>query len=199
LRKKTGHSKESRKDRVGGPGTPGTRGGYAVSDPNMARMIRKVMPEFSREQRGVVQKMMKSKKFTAKLKKMLVLISGGMSKNKAAIKAGYAQSASGFRAMTNAKREIQDLMEGTGLTDFTLIKHLTDGLDATKLVGDRIKEVVPDWTNKHRYLETALKLKGHLRDPNSMQSLNVGSIVLIRSGEDGNGKRKVINAKPHNS
>lgn len=75
------------------------------------------------------------------------------------------------------------LMDKKGLSDDHLVSNLKDGLDATKIISAVIIqpkgtnavepteassrtmdfEEVPDWTNRHKYLETAFKLKGHLR------------------------------------
>ena len=56
-----------------------------------------------------------------------------------------------------------ELMNQSGITDEKLSNKLDEGLEATKLViyGSEVIEP-PDHNSRHKYLETALKLKGHL-------------------------------------
>lgn len=175
-----------------------TAGGYPTHDKEL-RMMLGTLETLSPEQKSLIGKISRSRKFTAKLKKMILYVSRGMSKTKAAIKAGYSSSPVGFRAYARAKQDIEQLMEGCGISDLALVKHLHEGLRATKLCGIGAEVEAPDWSNRHKYLETSLKLKGHLKDPSQMGPFNVGSIVLIRpggNGQNGEGKRKVINARP---
>ena len=80
-----------------------------------------------------------------------------------------------------AKLGIAELMEKRGLTDDRLLDVLADGLKANKVIsaniinksGDGMADAhsttkdfidVEDHHTRHKYLETGLKLKGHLRD-----------------------------------
>jgi len=55
------------------------------------------------------------------------------------------------------------IMENTGITDEFLAGKLKEGMDSTKMhgVGPDSKEV-KDMPTRHKYIETSLKLKGHL-------------------------------------
>lgn len=74
-----------------------------------------------------------------------------------------------------------DLMEEIGIDDLSLIKKLKVGLNSTKVISCNIINVnkdgmkdadsmtkdfidVEDFPTQHKFLETALKLKGHLKD-----------------------------------
>lgn len=64
------------------------------------------------------------------------------------------------------KLEYADFLEEAGITDVLLQKKIIEGLEA-----DRVKtsltepdKVVPDYPTRHKYLETALKLKKRLID-----------------------------------
>jgi len=69
-----------------------------------------------------------------------------------------------------SKLDYTDFLEAAGITDHLLQKKILEGLDATKTVSAKIigKDAdsqtddfidVPDFMARHKYLETALKLK----------------------------------------
>jgi len=62
-----------------------------------------------------------------------------------------------------------DLIEQEGITDKLLGNKLLQGLEAEKpiVVNQEVIDL-PDHTNRHKYLETALKLKGHLTNSPSI-------------------------------
>jgi len=111
-----------------------------------------------------------------------------MSKYSAARKAGYSHNTA-----INAKAKLDDRigmefwLEAQGLTDNKLAEHAHNGLNANKTIGylhqykqkgkngklEKIKpdEVisnefveVPDWSARHKYLETILKLMGKIKE-----------------------------------
>jgi len=62
------------------------------------------------------------------------------------------------RAVTE-QRGFQVLMEKSGITDDYLSQKLKEGLEADRLYGkDNVPH--PDYSTRHKYLETGLKLKG---------------------------------------
>lgn len=82
---------------------------------------------------------------------------------------------------SGVKKAIEEALENSGITDELLTNKLKEGLDATKVISAVIlkkdgkaedaKEAnestmdfvdVPDFGVRHKYLETGLKLKGHL-------------------------------------
>lgn len=71
------------------------------------------------------------------------------------------------------KLQIADALEAYGLTDIRLFDKLNEGLEATKVISARIvgKDAneqtddfidIPDYATRHKYLETALKMKKRL-------------------------------------
>jgi len=64
------------------------------------------------------------------------------------------QEASRTLSKPQVKREIVELMERKGLDDESLLQVHQEGLQSTR--GDE-----PDYSVRHKYLETAYKLKGY--------------------------------------
>ena len=55
------------------------------------------------------------------------------------------------------------IMENSGITDEFMMGKLKEGMDSRKTIGTgKDSEVVNDMPTRHKYLETGLKLKGHL-------------------------------------
>lgn len=63
-----------------------------------------------------------------------------------------------------------DLMQLMGLTDEHLLDITKEGLKATKpiVVGNKVQGV-PDYSTRHKYLETTLKLTGKLSDKTKIE------------------------------
>lgn len=98
--------------------------------------------------------------------------------------AGYAESTINKMAGPTlggigVKKAIEEALENSGITDELLTNKLKEGLDATKVIsanviapdGEGMADAnsmtkdfidVPDFPTRHKYLETGLKLKGHL-------------------------------------
>lgn len=96
------------------------------------------------------------------------------------------------------KLDITELMEEGGITDKKLKEKLEEGLEATKVVSARVIVIkgrptsqadgelppadsrtddfidVPDYAVRHKYLETALKLKGRLGSSSSSVEMKDG-------------------------
>jgi len=97
----------------------------------------------------------------------------------AMIDAGYPESTAkkaagrtvGSRRMQSA---LQKAIEKAGLTDDKLLSKLTEGLDSNRVIsaiagkeangGTTDFVEVPDYQTRHKYLDTAFKLKGHYID-----------------------------------
>lgn len=106
--------------------------------------------------------------------------------------AGYAESTvsdhpGDILGKTRVKEAIKDIMDRQGITDDRLVTVLGEGLKATKVISamvikgspdgiadeeDEMKEAdsmtkdfveVDDFMARHKYLETGLKLRGHLQ------------------------------------
>lgn len=85
---------------------------------------------------------------------------------------------------------MRDLMDKMGLTDEKILGKIDEGLEATRTISAISSKQangqtqdfidVPDYHVRHKYTETALKLKGHLREAdNQPPQINIflGSIV----------------------
>jgi hypothetical protein len=68
----------------------------------------------------------------------------------------------GYENLT--KLDFNELMEAMGLTDESLLESITEGQKATKPIVTPKGEIkaVPDYATRHKYIDTALKLKGKL-------------------------------------
>lgn len=96
------------------------------------------------------------------------------------------ESAANIGSENIRKLQFDELMEKAGITDRKLIKKLDEGLEANRVISaiNTNKQAtgattdfidVPDFTVRHKYLETALKLKKRLIDK------------VAHVGEDGTG------------
>lgn len=136
-------------------------------------------------------KVKKSKKdnLTVKQRKFIkyYLESGNVSQS--ALKAGYAFRQTGGDTLSKAvvQEAFEMLMEKQGITDEKLNQVLANGLEATKVIGylhqykkkgkkGKIEKIqpdeiissefldVPDMPTRHKYMETAYKLKGRAKE-----------------------------------
>jgi hypothetical protein len=106
----------------------------------------------------------------------------GMSAYRSAVKAGYAH-ATAWNAHKNIEKrcDFGQLLVKHGLDDDTLLKKIVDGLDSNKLVAAdivirndngemQVNKNSNDWVEypdqavRHKFIETALKLNGRLKD-----------------------------------
>jgi len=135
--------------------------------------------------RGVKSHCMLGATLTLKQRKLAKYVASGMTGKAAAIASGYSHASATSTAsdLLNHNLPVQAylyrLMDQKGLTDSHLLTTLKEGLQAKKMVGlwpgkdDRTlpdaKETqgdyvgVPDYATRHKYLETGLKLRGHLQ------------------------------------
>jgi hypothetical protein len=81
------------------------------------------------------------------------------------IEAGYPKStATHSPASVTQSQGFKLALERAGGTDKKLTKVLMEGLEATKIVGKDDREH-PDFATRHKYLDTALKIKGYADEP----------------------------------
>lgn len=115
------------------------------------------------------------KKLTLKQRKFVkAYVESGNAAN-AAKKSGYSKNCArqiGAENLTKPviKQTIQVLMETRGLSDDRLLEVLESGLAADKIV-DNI--TAPDYPTRHKYLETALKLKNYFSPPQIEDNANI--------------------------
>jgi hypothetical protein len=117
----------------------------------------------------VVVKKVKSSVIDPKVNRYIKNQISGMENKNAAIQAGYplsvAKKAAERIETLEVKKRMLDILDAIGLTDESLALDLKEGLrEANKLqgTGDNFVEI-PDYGVRHKYLETALKLKGELQ------------------------------------
>jgi hypothetical protein len=124
------------------------------------------------------------KEISIRKRKTIKGIMEGKPVSKAMREAGFSSKTAHGRCSTKAKElapTIQALMEKRGLTDNRLLDVLDDGLKANKVISCNIIALdkegmkdadsmtkdfvdVEDHPTRHKFLDTALKLKGHMKD-----------------------------------
>lgn len=126
-----------------------------------------------------------------------------MSVSAAMRKVGYDLDTASKPSNLTASKGFRELMDSMGIDDDRLLNVLNEGLDATKTVvmGQESKEsfvdVQPDFSVRHRYLETGLRLKGLGKEPPQFNTL----VIPILSGasnvhkNDGNRQTTDTNQK----
>lgn len=113
--------------------------------------------------------------------------------SQSALKAGYKNRMSAFDTLT--KPYVQSLMlqimEQKGITDKKLANVLKEGLSAKRVVaiadGDDEKRIeVADLSTRHKYLETALKIKGNSFEKADQPVPIVNNVVsVVQNNVDG--------------
>lgn len=77
-------------------------------------------------------------------------------------------------------------MEKAGVTDEKLTTVIKEGLDARKAVvmgkdsQESFVDVQPDYAVRHKYLETALRVKGIGQDKGSTNIQNFGQMIMAQ-------------------
>lgn len=93
-------------------------------------------------------------------------------------------SANAIGSENLAKLSYTDFMEAAGITDKLLQEKLMEGLSSDKVKTSLTEpdQVVPDYPTRHKYLETALKLKKRLgADSVTNIQVNVTPIVDLKA------------------
>ncbi len=128
------------------------------------------------------EKSEKSKSLTIKQRKWIKAYIETGNATEAAVRVYNVKDRDSARALGSenlAKLSIPDLMEDMGLTDVALINIGSEGM--TKANKQSITgEVFPDYTTRHRYWETMLKLKRKLGPDNVVnQQFNTGGDMTL--------------------
>lgn len=112
------------------------------------------------------KKLQKKKPLTVRERKLIKGLCKGLSVAEAARQAGYANSTIEGRIYSKdmlgsvrIQRALKDMMDEMGISDEKLLNVIREGLEAHKVTTDG--EKAPDFSARHKYLETALELKGH--------------------------------------
>jgi len=145
---------------------------------------------------------------TLKQRKLAKHVAAGMNGKDAAIAAGYSpHSAKSIASDTlnhnvHVQAYLYRLMDKKGLTDSKLLTTLKDGLEANKVISATVilkpgdptvtertadaKSVdfidVPDHPTRHKFLETGLKLRGHLQPEQKPDAPAVNINILSVDG-----------------
>lgn len=88
------------------------------------------------------------------------------------------------------KLDLPDLMDKKGLTDDHLLDKLDEGLESNRVISAIITDKqangatndfieVPDMVVRHKYLETALKLKGKLQPASNQTNVQINNVIPI--------------------
>lgn len=107
---------------------------------------------------------------SAKQKKAVdIAVENGGNMSQAMIRAGYSPNTAKTPQKLTESRGFAELMEEAGITDSLMLKTLKEGLTAEKVVvvgnaESAFADVQPDHQNRHKFLETAIKLKGYNKD-----------------------------------
>jgi len=116
--------------------------------------------------------------------KVLEGVCAGKPVRRAMLDAGYSVGYATTQSSAKLRKilpRITEIMDKVNVTDTKLIQKLAEGLDSTKVISaniiapskDGMKDAdsmtkdfidVPDFATRHKYLETGLKLRGHLRE-----------------------------------
>ena len=110
----------------------------------------------------------------------------GKTATDAMIAAGYSRSTSISRPYsvlekTRVKEAMKDAMDRRGLTTKRLAKTIEAGLNATRkvVVGSHIFEE-PDYAMRHRFLETAIRLRGEDLDRGTTATVETHEQRVLR-------------------
>lgn len=78
-------------------------------------------------------------------------------------KAGYSEEVSKKPKLVTQSLGFKQVLEKAGITDDKLAKVMDEGLSAMKVVTSHTEpdKEFPDHPTRHKFLETAVKLKGH--------------------------------------
>ena len=119
----------------------------------------------------------KQKKYLKELQNN-ALTKGTKTKGEMMQDCGYSPATSLNPANIESTPTFQKLLEKF-LPDQSLLEGHKEGLTATKTIIDKHGDITvePDYTNRHRYLETAYKLKGKIRggegDTQNLTQINI--------------------------
>ncbi len=99
-------------------------------------------------------------------------------------KAGYSDAMIKNPQKVTRSKGFKEILENMGLDDKALAKTLKEGLNATKVIVRNNKNPssnkIPDYAIRHRYLETALEIKGYI-GRNSKPLNEGGDIIFINN------------------
>lgn len=97
---------------------------------------------------------------------------------------GYSKSISEKPALVTRSQGFIELLEKAGVTDDKLATVINEGLNATKVMvigkesSESFVDVQPDHPTRHKFLETSLKLKGHItKESNNSNFIQINNTL----------------------
>ena len=137
----------------------------------------------------------KPQKLNLRERKFMKNLSLGMTQREAAIKAGYSKKSADSIASQKIK-EIKvagsfcEILDKHGVTDDAIASVISEGIKAKRhvMVGDDVKEL-PDWIARHKFSDSALKVKGHLRDKVDVNLKGNVTIEIIKFSPERDGTK----------
>jgi hypothetical protein len=131
---------------------------------------------------------------TEKQKKAIaILAENGGNVSKAMREAGYSPISAATPKKLTTSQAFQEFMIKSGITDEKLANVLKDGLEANKTIvmgkesSESFVDIQPDHPTRHKFLETALKIKGIGRDADASGNtfiFNKGDLVRKKYVKD---------------
>ncbi len=90
-------------------------------------------------------------------------VDNGGTMSSAMRKAGYSDAMIKNPQKVTKSKGFKEILEIIGVNDNALAKTLKEGLEAIKIVKLRnTHTTIPDFSTRHRFLETTLELKGYI-------------------------------------
>lgn len=116
----------------------------------------------------------------------------GKSKKDAARIAGFSETSStgAIEKSGNLRKALLMAMEAKGLTSEKLAEKMVKGVDATKrqffTFNGKVQDEreVPDNETQHKFVKTALEVRGDLVQENAKMDLNIGIVSLPQQIKD---------------
>lgn len=129
----------------------------------------------------------KPKKPTIKqIKAVANLVENGGNVSKAMRDAGYSAETAKVPAKLTESEGFKTLMAQMGVSDEKLVAVINQGLEAYK-PNEFTGEVLPDHQARHKYLETALRLKGYGKTGSTLNVQTDGGevkVVVVNYGDN---------------
>ncbi len=121
------------------------------------------------------------------------IVENGGNVSKAMKEAGYSNAMVNNPQRLTTSQAFQEFMVKAGVTDEKLTEVLRDGLSANKVIvmgkesSESFVDIQPDHPTRHKFLETALKIKGIGRDADASGNtfiFNKGDLVRKKYVKD---------------
>jgi phage terminase small subunit len=150
------------------------------------------------------EKKKKKRPLTSREKKFIKYQGEGCGVGESALRAGYSHEQYGtyLRAQDHIKNALQTAIENAGLTDDLIAQRLREGIDAVdpeikSVKGKVLKKETPNFTIRHKYIETTMKAKGNLAQEGAVTKQTQINIILTPDTAKGFLDSGVISKKEH--